>query len=343
MAKSKGCGCFPLLILLGAAGYGGYYCYDRYRQADEAAALYIEDLRIQSGRAEETRQNELNAARAAMDAAAEQQRAAEERTKQAEERAKAAEEAAQKAIAEAKLAAEKAQMAEEEARAAAEAAKNTPPAPQATPTLVQPDDGEQPPADTANDADETSATASPEQAEPLYGMSAAQIRELGVDYAEARNGKAMDEQQAIELYIKAAKMGDIKAQRWMGWRYRQGRGVPKDEKLAYAYFHAAAQQGDKAAAEAIGQGPDSRLLAAEIREKGVDYAEGRKGTPVNEQEAIRLYIQAADMGDIQAQRWMGWRYRQGRGVPKDEQQARAYFRAAAQQGDEAAAKALTDY
>ena len=86
-----------------------------------------------------------------------------------------------------------------------------------------------------------------------HGLSAAQIRELGVDYAEARNGKPLDEQRAIQLYIKAAEMGDIKAQRWMGRRYRQGRGVPKDEQWAHAYFSAAASQGDKAAAEALRQ------------------------------------------------------------------------------------------
>lgn len=93
----------------------------------------------------------------------------------------------------------------------------------------------------ANEGDETA------------GLSAAQVRELGVDYAEARKGKPKNEQRAIQLYIKAADMGDMKAQRWMGWRYRQGRGVPKDEQRARAYFSAAARQGDKAAAEALRQ------------------------------------------------------------------------------------------
>lgn len=84
------------------------------------------------------------------------------------------------------------------------------------------------------------------------GLTAAQIRELGVDYAEARNGKYKNEQRAIQLYIQAANKGDAKAQRWMGWRYRQGRGVQKDEQKAIAYFRRAANQGDQAAADAIG-------------------------------------------------------------------------------------------
>ncbi|MBR1978117.1 MAG: sel1 repeat family protein, partial [Akkermansia sp.] len=137
----------------------------------------------------------------------------------------------------------------------------------------------------------------------------------------------------------------------MGWRYRQGRGVPKDEQKARAYFAAAALQGDSAAAAALGlqnQGSTvasardetAGLSAAQVRELGVDYAEARKGKAKNEQRAIQLYIKAAHMGDMKAQRWMGWRYRQGRGVPKDEQKARTYFSAAARQGDTAAAAAL---
>ena len=183
------------------------------------------------------------------------------------------------------------------------------------------------------------------------GLSAAQVRELGVDYAEARKGKTKDETRAIQLYIKAADMGDMKAQRWMGWRYRQGRGVAVDEYEARKYFRMAAEQGDSAAAEAIGvsvpgssvssgRAETDGLSAAQVRELGVDYAEARKGKVKNESRAIQLYIKAADMGDMKAQRWMGWRYRQGRGVPKDEARARAYFSAAARQGDSAAAKAL---
>lgn len=84
-------------------------------------------------------------------------------------------------------------------------------------------------------------------------MNASQVRELGVDYAEARHGKAKNEQKAIELYRKAADMGDMKAQRWMGWRYRQGRGVQQNERLACTYFNMAAEQGDTAAADALGQ------------------------------------------------------------------------------------------
>lgn len=87
--------------------------------------------------------------------------------------------------------------------------------------------------------------------EETIGMSPAQIRELGVCYAEGKGGKETDQAKAIDLYEMAAKAGDSTAARWMGWRYRQGRGVDKDRKLSNYYFSLAAAAGDKAAMDAL--------------------------------------------------------------------------------------------
>lgn len=87
--------------------------------------------------------------------------------------------------------------------------------------------------------------------EETIGMSPAQIRELGVCYAEGKGGKETDQAKAIDFYEMAAKAGDSTAARWMGWRYRQGRGVDKDRKLSNYYFSLAAAAGDKAAMEAL--------------------------------------------------------------------------------------------
>ena len=87
--------------------------------------------------------------------------------------------------------------------------------------------------------------------EETIGMSPAQIRELGVCYAEGKGGKETDQAKAIDLYEMAAKAGDSTAARWMGWRYRQGRGVDKDRKLSNYYFSLAAAAGDKAAMAAL--------------------------------------------------------------------------------------------
>ena len=237
MAKNKGCGCFPLLILLGAAGYGGYYWYDKNQQSSEAEAQELS--------AKEQKTIELrNAEKAAKEAEASAQKAIEE-ARLAEENANKAKAEAQKLLEEAQQAEAKARTAEADAKKTAEeaakaaeeaAAKNAEEISQSEPDSATAalDDS------TAEQSAESSATETiepePEPPNPLYGLSAEQIRELGVDYAEGRNGKSVDEQEAIRLYLRAADMGDIKAQRWMGWRYRQGRGVPKDEQLAYAYF-----------------------------------------------------------------------------------------------------------
>lgn len=87
--------------------------------------------------------------------------------------------------------------------------------------------------------------------EELNGLSAAQIRELGVCYAEGKGGKAVNEDTAIALYKIAAKDGDSTAARWLGWRYREGRGVYQSREVSNYYFSLAAAAGDEAAQRAL--------------------------------------------------------------------------------------------
>ena len=83
------------------------------------------------------------------------------------------------------------------------------------------------------------------------GLTPAQIRELGVCYAEGKDGKSTDSAMAIDLYEMAAEAGDATAARWMGWRYRQGRGVAKDRARSNYFFSLAAAAGDAAAMKAL--------------------------------------------------------------------------------------------
>lgn len=87
--------------------------------------------------------------------------------------------------------------------------------------------------------------------EETDGMTPAQIRELGVCYAEGKGGKEVDTAMAIDLYEMAAVAGDATAARWMGWRYRQGRGVDKDRARSNYFFSLAAAAGDTAAMNAL--------------------------------------------------------------------------------------------
>lgn len=107
------------------------------------------------------------------------------------------------------------------------------------------------------------------------GLTAAQLRELGVCYAEGKNGKSEDTARAIELYILAAERGDATAARWMGWRYRQGRGVKIDAGKANYFFSLAAAAGDNAAYRAMdnlapesANGKEFRFGCTEVRIEG---------------------------------------------------------------------------
>ncbi|MGZ8942198.1 MAG: tetratricopeptide repeat protein, partial [Methylobacter sp.] len=66
---------------------------------------------------------------------------------------------------------------------------------------------------------------------------------------------------------------------------------------------------------------------------GVMYANGR-GVPKDEREAVAWYRKAAEQGDAAAQYNLGWMYDHGQGVAKDEREAVAWYRKAAEQGDE---------
>ena len=57
-------------------------------------------------------------------------------------------------------------------------------------------------------------------------------------------GVAPNLDNAIRLYCKAARKGDVDAQYYLGYIYASGAGVRRDEELAAAWLHLAAQQND---------------------------------------------------------------------------------------------------
>ncbi len=60
---------------------------------------------------------------------------------------------------------------------------------------------------------------------------------------EHGNGVERDGKRAVELYCKAARLGDAESQFNLGWMYTNGRGVDRNDSLAAFFFHAAAEQG----------------------------------------------------------------------------------------------------
>ncbi len=196
---------------------------------------------------------------------------------------------------------------------------------------------------------EKSSSSSPN--DPYAGWSAAQLRQEG-----GRLSDAGQQEQAMQLIRRAADAGDSTAQRWLGWRYIQGRGVGKDKNMAAYWFNRAADQGDSSAVEAlrtnglqrtgaaassvssyVPSDPYAGWSAAQLRQEGGRLSDAGKQT-----EALQLIKRAANAGDSTAQRWLGFRYLNGRGVAKDKNQAKYWFGKAAAQGDSGAAQALKD-
>ena len=164
------------------------------------------------------------------------------------------------------------------------------------------------------------------------------IRKLGLQlYHRAENAT---QRYGIGLLYVAASMGDTVATQQLATMYRTGTNVPKDEESA-EYLTQWMNDPTTCNHSALHEVFCNCLGTPDIiREKGVDYAEGRNGETKDENKAIVLYQMAADMGDANAARWMGWRYLQGRGVKKDRKLAELYFTIAAIQGDPRAQEAL---
>jgi uncharacterized protein len=151
---------------------------------------------------------------------------------------------------------------------------------------------------------------------PLANQGNAQAQlHLGNMY---RNGTGVpkDEKQAVDWYRKAAEQGYAMAQNNLGMSYDNGTGVPKDEKQAVDWFRKAAEQGDTTAQNNL----------------GVMYADGT-GVPKDEKQAVDWYRKAAEQGLAMAQNNLGRMYADGTGVPEDEKQAVDWYRKAAEQGN----------
>jgi hypothetical protein len=70
----------------------------------------------------------------------------------------------------------------------------------------------------------------------------AAIRAEAVAY-EHGEGVTKDSKRAVELYCRAARLGDPEAQFSLGWIFANGRGVPRDDAFAATLFGMAAKQG----------------------------------------------------------------------------------------------------
>ena len=68
---------------------------------------------------------------------------------------------------------------------------------------------------------------------------------------EHGEGVPRDRVLAAARYCEAARLGDAESQYNLGWMYANGRGIERDDALAAFFFHAAAEQGLKNAAQML--------------------------------------------------------------------------------------------
>lgn len=123
-------------------------------------------------------------------------------------------------------------------------------------------------------------------------------------------------QQATEYYAKAAMKGYSIAQCNLANAYLHGRGIEKNENIAFEWYVKAAEQGNAAA---------QNNLASMCLEGG--------GCEQDSTKAFEWYTKAAEQGNPIAQYCLGHMHLQGRGVEKNERIAFKWYIIAAEQGN----------
>jgi Sel1 repeat len=116
---------------------------------------------------------------------------------------------------------------------------------------------------------------------------------------------------AIPVLLKAANMGDRRAQATLGIAFQNGKGVKADDRAAAYWNIAAAAQGHRGAQYALG---------------GM-YEEGEGGLPKDLHKATELYMKSAAQGFDRAQIAMGIQYELGQEVPRSRPKALELLRA----------------
>jgi uncharacterized protein len=134
------------------------------------------------------------------------------------------------------------------------------------------------------------------------------------DGADAYDRK--DYKTAYKLWLPLAEQGDALAQYNLGQMYRNGQGVPQDDKEAVKWYRLSAEQ----------------FYALAQVNLGFMYSEG-KGVPQDYKEAVKWYRLSAEQGVAEAQYNLGNMYREGQGVPQNYKEAVRLYRLSAEQGD----------
>ncbi|KAJ3329665.1 transport protein particle 22 kDa subunit, partial [Blyttiomyces sp. JEL0837] len=135
-----------------------------------------------------------------------------------------------------------------------------------------------------------------------------------------------DHIQAANLYKTIAEKGFVPAEWRYGLKLYNGEGVPQDDEEAVKWFRRCAEASDKNGEFYLGLAYDQG--------RGVDQDHKEAGVlEKDEEQAFRLYLEAAEVGHSPAQVADGLM-----GVEQDHQEAARWFKKAADDGDEVGIK-----
>jgi hypothetical protein len=182
------------------------------------------------------------------------------------------------------------------------------------------------------------------------GYAAAQFS-LGGMY-ESGQGVSKDMDEALTLFRKAADQGYTLAQVYLANIYATGVGAAKNQVLALSYFQSAASHGNAEAQNGLafmlesGDGTTQDCKAAlDLYQKsaaqgwgpatsnlGSLYFWGICGVPRNQETAFKYFKAAAEQGQSIAELMLADIYDEGTGTAKDDAQAAAWYRKAAERG-----------
>jgi len=126
-----------------------------------------------------------------------------------------------------------------------------------------------------------------------------------------------DHAGAAKIVTQAAQAGNALAQLRLALMYDQGDGVPRSATAAMPWYEKAAAQGE----------PESQV------QMGIAYEAGLYGFPENWDLAAKLNEASAMQGWHKGQFGFGRDFQFGMGVPQDRQQAIAWYRKAAANGN----------
>ncbi|RIA88266.1 hypothetical protein C1645_826637 [Glomus cerebriforme] len=117
-----------------------------------------------------------------------------------------------------------------------------------------------------------------------------------------------NQRKEFEKKLKSALEGNVIAQCYLGYCYRNGKGIIKDEKKAFEWYLKSANKGYSLGQYALGH----------------CYANGI-GIEKDETKAFEWYLKSAEGGNTNAQYNLGNCYIFGRGIKKDEKKGFEWF------------------